>query len=209
MKISKHVHSCLLIEEAGKVFLIDPGNYTVSENALDLSSIPQLDYLLITHEHQDHTDLSLIKEIFAKFPEVKIFSNSSVAVILEKEGIKVGTSGNELVTLETVPHEKIFMSNTLAKNVMFTIAGKFSHPGDSHHFETSSAILALPVQAPWGSTTAAVELAVKLKPKVIIPIHDWHWNEKARKSIYQRLEEYFRSLGIRFIGLETNEVVEV
>jgi len=213
MKISKHVHSCLLIEEAGMVFLFDPGNYTSDEKALDLEKITQLDYLLITHEHQDHMDLGLIKEILAKFPEVKIFSNSSVAEILGNPpaggGIEVQTKGDDLVTLEEVPHEKIFMSNTVAKNVMFIIAGKFSHPGDSHHFETSSEILALPVQAPWGSTTDAVELAVKLNPKIIIPIHDWHWNEKARKSMYQRLEEYFKPLGIGFIGLETGEVIEV
>lgn len=61
----------------------------------------------------------------------------------------------------------------------------------------------------WGSTTAAVELAERLKPKVIIPIHDWHWNEQAREWMYQRLEKYFESLGIKFLGLETGQQVEI
>lgn len=208
MKISKHIHSCLLVEEGGKRFLFDPGNYTAEENGLDVSTIPSLDYLLITHEHQDHMHLPLIKEIIAKFPDIKIFSNNSVVDILGKEGIVVSSSDDELVSLREVPHEKIF-SGPAPQNCMITVASKLAHPGDSHHFQTSAPILALPLQAPWGHTTAAVELAVSLKPEVIIPIHDWHWSNKARDLMYKRLEEYFANLGIKFFGLSTAEEIEI
>ena len=117
MKISKHVHSCLLVEEGGKRFLFDPGNYTTEENALDVKAIPSLDYLLITHEHPDHMYLPLIKDIVAKFPDVKIFSNKSVVEILAKEGISAGSTGDELVSLQQVPHEKIF-SGLAPQNVL-------------------------------------------------------------------------------------------
>ncbi|TSC66690.1 MAG: putative Zn-dependent hydrolase [Microgenomates group bacterium Gr01-1014_80] len=200
MKITKFVHSCLLLEEAGKKVLIDPGNY--SAEVLDLNSLSGLSYLLITHEHQDHMHAPIIKKIYAKFPGLKVISNQSVAGILEKEGIPVDTSGDDFVHVEEIPHEKIFMGPPPA-NTLFTVGGKLTHPGDSHHFESTTEILALPVQAPWGSTTDAVNLAVRLKPKVIIPIHDWHWNEAARENMYQRLEEYFENLRIKFIGLQT------
>ncbi len=208
MKISKHVHSCLLVEDLGKKFLLDPGNYTFEEKALNLDSLGDLDYLLITHEHPDHMYLPFVKELVSKFPEVKIISNSSVIEILAKEGIKASSEEDEFVKLEEVPHEKVF-SGEPPKNVMITVANKLADPGDSHHFQTSAPILALPIQAPWGSTTAAVELAKSLKPQTIIPIHDWHWNEKARQTMYKRLEEFFKTLNIRFIGLETGQEIEI
>lgn len=208
MKISKHIHSCLLVEDEGKKFLFDPGNYTSEENGLNIDTIDSLDYLLITHEHQDHMYIPLIKEIIAKFPEVEIITNTSAVDALKKEGIKAISSGDELVKLEEVPHERVFLGEP-PKNVMITINNRLTNPGDSHHFQVSSPILALPLQASWGHTTAAVELAKTLKPEIIIPIHDWHWNEKARHAMYKRLEEFFKPLDIRFIGLETNQVVEI
>jgi len=211
MRITKFVHSCLLIEESGRKILIDPGNY--SEGVLDINSIDSLDYLLITHEHQDHMSLPLIKQLLAKFPDVKVISNQSVAEILGKEGISVTRPrrsdaqdlrglDDKFIQMEEVPHEKIFMGPSPA-NTLFKVAGKLTHPGDSHHFTSTTQILALPVQASWGSTTDAVNLAVKLKPKVIIPIHDWHWSDEAGKVMYQRLTEYFEKVGIKFIGLQT------
>lgn len=206
MKITKFVHSCLLVEENNKKILIDPGDY--SAGALDLNYLSGLSYLLITHEHQDHMYLPLIKEILGKFPGLKIISNSSVVGILGAEGIQVSTEGDDFIQTEEVLHEKVF-GITPPMNVLFRINGKLTHPGDSHHFSKTTEILALPIQAPWGSTTDAVNLAEKLKPKVIIPIHDWHWNKEARKNMYKRLEEYFATLSIRFIGLETGVTIEV
>ena len=211
MKITKFVHSCLLIEESGKKVLIDPGNY--SAEVLDLSHLSNLSYLLITHEHQDHMYIPFIKQVVEKSPNIKVISNSSVAKILEGEGIKVIRPrrsdaqdprglGGDFVEMEEVSHEKIFMGPSPA-NTLFKVGRRLTHPGDSHHFESSTEILALPVQASWGSTTDAVNLAVRLKPKIIIPIHDWHWSDKARENMYKRLEEYFGKLGIKFIGLQT------
>lgn len=200
MKITKFIHSCLLIEESGKKVLIDPGNY--SQEVLDISKIGYLSYLLITHEHQDHMYLPLIKEILKKFPDVKVISNQSVAGILGAEGISVSTQGDGLIQIEEVPHEKVF-GNIPPQNTLFRIAGKLTHPGDSYSFTSTTEVLALPVTAPWGSTTDAALLAEKLKPKVIVPIHDWHWNEKARQNMYKRLEDYFGSFGIKFMGLQT------
>lgn len=153
-------------------------------------------------------DLSLIKEVIANFPSVKVMSNNSVAKILSQEGIIAITESDEMVKLESVPHEKVFGSNP-PENVMFTIAGKMAHPGDSHHFQTKASVLALPVQAPWGSLVEAVNLAESLKPQVILPIHDWHWNNKARIMFYKRLEDYFAKSGIRFISLQTGEPVSI
>ena len=208
MKISKHIHSCLLVEDAGKVILVDPGNYTAAEHALDIHSLTQLDEIAITHEHQDHLDIPTIKELIIKFPRVKIYSNVAVKDILSNEKIEVLTTNNENVQMTPVPHEKIWLG-TPVENIMITIFGRLTTPGDSHSFITTTDILALPITAPWGSTTDAVELAIKLKPKVIIPIHDWQWKDEVRKGMYQRLVDYFAQHKIDFKAVETGEVVEV
>lgn len=203
MKVSKHTHSCLLVEEKGIAVLIDPGNYTYEENALDVDAIKKLDFILITHEHPDHMHLPLIKKLMKKFPEAKIISNNSVAAILKKEGLKAATEGNDMIRMAPVKHEMTL--HGAPENVMFTIAGKLTHPGDSLSFTNTAEILALPIQAPWGSMVAAVEKAAKMRPKFVIPVHDWHWNEKARKRLYDMAANYLKQRGIKFKAMEKAE----
>lgn len=213
MKISKHLHSCLFIEDQNKTVIIDPGVFTYQDKALDINSITSLDYILITHEHPDHMYVPFIKELVEKFPEVKVISNPSIEKILGEEKIPVHTDLSVIpadagIQFEEFPHEKLWDKEP-PQNVVFTVFNKLTHPGDSHHFETTSEILALPVTAPWGSTTEAVELALRLKPKVIIPIHDWMWKDQIRQAMYQRLQEFFKEKGIDFKPLETAAVIEV
>ena len=134
-------------------------------------------------------------------------SNNSATSLLGKEDIKVSTESDSMVKIEVVPHEKVFGSIP-PENVMMNIVEKLVHPGDSHHFQTKAPIVALPVQAPWGSLTQAVELAQILTPQVVLPIHDWHWNDKAREMFYKRLEDYFGKIGIKFVPLKTGEMVK-
>ncbi len=208
MTISKHIHSCLLVKENGLDVLIDPGNFTYEEKGLDLDNLGKLDYMLITHEHADHMHVPFIREILKKFPSVKIITNPSAAEILKKEGIDAGTDAVQGIALSETHHEKIF-GMTVPQNVQFSIFNKLTHPGDSLHFNLYTHVLALPLQAPWGSLTEAVEYALSLKPQVIIPIHDWHWNEKARESFYQRLEKFFGENDIDFKSLKTGEEVTI
>lgn len=207
MKITKYVHSCLLIEHDGKNVLIDPGEYSYDEHALNISGITKLDYLLITHEHADHMSMSFLKDVVAKFPTIQILSNASVKEILAKENIHT-VDVIEGIDMMQIPHGKVF-GIEVPLNVQFDIFGLISNPGDSHQFTMSKEVLCLPVQAPWGSLTRAVEKALEVKPKVIIPIHDWHWNEKAREGFYTRLKGYFAQQGIDFKALKTGEEVTI
>jgi L-ascorbate metabolism protein UlaG (beta-lactamase superfamily) len=206
--VTKYLHSCLLVKDSGTVFLFDPGNYTYDSRALDINSLEKLDYILITHKHQDHMHIPLIKQLFVRFPDVKIISNQSVVDILKSENMPALVSGDESVTIEEVLHEKIFWDK-VPPNYVFKINSKLTHPGDTHHLESTTEVLCLPVQAPWGSTTDAVELALRLKPRVVIPIHDWHWNDQARQGMYNRLQKFFNENSIVFIPMETGVEVEV
>ncbi len=153
-------------------------------------------------------NIPLIKEVLTKFPNATIISNESVSNILKTEGIGVQTKGNEYIELKLVPHEKTFEPKR-PQNILFHLFGKLSDPGDSHSFQETKEILALPIQAPWGSFFRAIELAVELKPKIIIPIHDWHWKDDVRKQFYERSKEYLKGFGIDFKPMETGEIIEI
>ena len=208
MKITKYLHSCLLLEENNTSILIDPGIFTYNENVLNLANITKLDYLLITHSHSDHFHMPFVKEIMIKFPNVQIITNPDVASLLGNEHIIAKTTGNEFINLAAVQHEKIFFGE-VPQNTLFTVFDELIHPGDSLSFQESATIFALPIQAPWGSTTWAVETAIKLKPQVIIPIHDYQWKDEVRIAMYDRLEEYFKEVGIEFKKPETGIPLEI
>lgn len=208
MKITKYLHSCLLLEKNDKTILIDPGVYTYDAKVFDVNKLENLDYLLITHEHADHFHLPFIKEILQKFPDVAIITNPSLVELLKKETINATSEENDEIKIEVLTHEKLWDKKP-PQNAVFKLFDTFVHPGDSLHFMTTGDILALPLQAPWGNTTQAVEKALAVNPKVIIPIHDWHWKDEVRTGMYKRLQGFFEGKGIEFKGLETGEYTEV
>jgi len=208
MTITKYAQSCLVIKEKDQTIIIDPGSFSEEFQEAILSSINKLGFILITHEHADHMSLPLIKAIQQKFPDVTIISNKTVANILEKDNIVVSTDIVPNIAFETVSHEKLWFGNP-TENSVFTIFSRLTHPGDSLHFTSSAEILALPLTAPWGSTVQAVEKALELKPKVIIPIHDALWKDEVRKSFYVRLKDFFSQQKIDFRGIENGETIEV
>jgi L-ascorbate metabolism protein UlaG (beta-lactamase superfamily) len=208
MEVTKYLHSCLLLENNNRVILIDPGNYTYESKVFPLGSLQKLDYILITHEHQDHMFLPFIKEIVHKFPNVEIVTNEAAQAVLENEGITATIQRPDFIHKEEIRHEKMF-SGEPPTNWLFEIDGYITHPGDSFSFNKTTSVLALPIQAPWGDTTQAVNLALKLKPSKVLPIHDWHWRDEARIAYYQRLTGFFREQGIEFISLETGVRVSI
>lgn len=209
MKITKFEHSCLLVETPGHVALFDPG--FMSEEALIVDNLSALDDIFITHEHGDHISIPLVKRLVSKFPAVRITATPAVVEQLQVEGIEAHAEAPEGVVFFDSPHEAIkpFFDAPPPQEIGIHYLDTLSHPGDSHSFHETKGILALPVQAPWGSTVRAVEVALELKPKHVLPIHDWHWRDEARQQMYERMEELFKEKGITFHKLETGQPVEI
>jgi L-ascorbate metabolism protein UlaG (beta-lactamase superfamily) len=207
MKVTKFVHACLLVETPDRVAIFDPGS--MSEEALKVDSLTRLDDIFITHSHGDHCSLPLIKQLVAKFPEVRITTTPEVVETLAKENITASDQPPEGVTFFNSPHESTKPLFPAPQEIGIHYLDKLSHPGDSHSFTETKAILALPVTAPWGSTIRAINLALELKPKFVLPIHDWHWNDAAREQTYARLENVLGEQGITFYKLKTGEPVEI
>jgi len=48
-----------------------------------------------------------------------------------------------------------------------------------------------------------------LKPKMIVPIHDWMWNDAWRSTMYDRMEVFFTEQSARFIKTVDGETFEL
>ncbi|MDB5170622.1 MAG: hypothetical protein JWO35_316 [Candidatus Saccharibacteria bacterium] len=210
MKITKFVHSCLLVEmpaPVNRTVLFDPG--VMSEQALDVTNLAYLDDIIITHAHSDHLSMTLLRILDSKFPNVQITAPSEVVDRLEAEGITATNQASEGITFFDSPHESVEPLFPHPEQIGVHYLDKLTHPGDSHSFTETKAILALPIAAPWGSTIKAFNLAAELKPRYVLPIHDWHWRDEAREQTYALFEARLAERGITFLKLQTGQPVVV
>lgn len=211
MKITRFVHSCLLVETPERVGIIDPGEYSWPSGMFNIDKLKRLDDVIITHEHYDHFHMPFVQALYEKFPDVRFTATPLVVEELEKVGIKnVGANGSAGIEVTQVTHESMApLAPPPNQNLVVHYLDRLTHPGDSHHFEKSKEILALPITAPWGTWRRAAELGLELKPKTIIPIHDWHLNDEARLGAHDRFEAFFKEHGITFIKIKDGEAVEL
>ena len=208
MRITKYIHSCLKVEmpaPVNRTVIFDPG--VMSESALDVDSLQHVDDIIITHIHGDHVSVPLLKKLLAKFPTVRITTTKETVNYLAGEGIKATSTPPQGVVFFDSPHENVEPLFPQPEQIGVHYLDKLTDPGDSHSFTETKAILALPITAPWGSSIKALNLALELKPKYVLPIHDWHWREEARQQTYDRFEEKLGEQGIIFIKLETGKPV--
>lgn len=205
MKITKLGHSCLLMQTSDRTALFDPGVYST----IDINTMPKLDDIVITHVHADHFNADVVEQLAALFSQARITTTPEVVEQLRAKNVTATAVASEGLELFLAPHEGHEPFLAPPQNVGVHYAGVLSHPGDSHSFATTKPVLALPVQAPWGSTQKAVDLALELKPRYVVPIHDWHWRDEARTGLYTTLEQIFAAHEITFIKAVNGEPFEV
>lgn len=60
-----------------------------------------------------------------------------------------------------------------------------------------------------GSTTEAVNLAKRLRPQYVIPIHDWHLDEGGKRWLNGTAQRALASEGITLLPLDDFETATV
>lgn len=208
IRITKFVHSCVIVESESRTVLFDPGVFSW-ESGIDFDALPSIDRLAITHEHQDHLYLPFVEEIIKKNPSIQIIANRTVLKLLEqyKLKVKMRESSNCLQPFKADHEETPWIPGV--ENNGFHFMDTFTHPGDSHSLAETKEILALPITAPWGSLTTALKLAIRLKPKIVIPIHDWHLNPDARAWYYRICQEYLNYEKIKFLCIKDGDPIDL
>lgn len=210
MRITKYLHSCILIEDHGRRLLIDPGTYAFIEGLVRLDDIPRLDGILITHPHKDHLDPAIVRELRER-DGAEVLGSRSIAELLAKEGViatpvegcDVSAAGFRLCATPA-PHEQTLVP-PVPENVAYLVNDRFLHPGDS----LSDALfvhrgveaIALPVVAPWSSEPRIAEFARALAPRHVIPIHDGYLKSFFQEAMYERYRAALEPSGITFNSL--------
>ena len=218
MKISKHIHSCLLFEDEGETLLFDPGLFTFLEGRVRPDRFAGVSTIVITHEHPDHLNVSALKEILAH-GRARVIANRGVAAVLRPEGIEVtlhekGTLQAGPFTLEALEtaHQPILAPGP--PHTSYRINGRVLNPGDS--FDTALLAwrgvetLILPVMAPFLTEVEAVSFARRMEPRQVLPVHDGYAKDFFVKGRYDAYEGALKSFGVRFHRLgEEGASVEV
>lgn len=201
MRITKFAHACLLVESSDpteRTALFDPG--TMSSELVRSAGLRTLDDIIITHEHADHFDAGLVAWLVSCFPQANILAPAPVVEKLAGQGIAASSEASDGLEIFESPHEQMMpIGDRPPAQIGVKYLGVLAHPGDSHSFTERADVLALPVDAPWGSTVNAATLATRLQPRYVIPIHDWMWRDEWRSQFYDVLGTHFEAQGITFI----------
>lgn len=211
MKVTKFVHSCLLVEAPEVTVLIDPGSFTWASRLLAVEKLPPIDAIAYTHEHADHYDGHGLMKLSKRFPRAAIITNSALADKINKLKLPnpVHAGSDDNLKVFEAPHEPLPLGLPDVMNVGLHVAGKLTHTGDSYQLEHTRDILALPVTAPFANFKEALDTIVRLKPKKILPLHDWEWHKAARESRYHWAKSLLEKHGIEFVELENGVPAEV
>lgn len=211
MTITKYIHSCLLLEKAGRQLLFDPGKFSFIEGLVDPSAFAGVSYIIITHDHPDHLDVNALKQIVA-LSQAEVWSTEEVVEKLKPEGIAVQLIqegncqlGPFALQAISVSHEPI-LGDELPTMFAFLIDGSVLNVADSFSDRLLAykgiELLMLPVTAPFLTELSVASFAEAMQPKQIIPLHDGYIKSFFVTQRYDNYEPYFKKLGIVFHRLE-------
>ena len=213
MKITKYAQSCLFIKVDGVKIITDVGSYSAT-----VPDVTGLSAVLITHEHQDHFDVSKLQEVLTRNPEVKVITHAGVGEKLTEAGIAwTAIEPGETVDVAGVSIESfgtehaVIYDTSPCRNTGFLIADKLYMPGDALHDvpDKQVDILALPTGGPWHKISTAIDYAKTINPRVAFPIHDAMYTEDYKKtSIPRWIGGQLEAVDITFTNLTEGESAE-
>src|SRR5919205_2577918 len=132
MELIKHGHACVVLSKGDRRLVIDPGAFT------DDAAYQGASAVLVTHEHFDHVVPDQLKAALEADPALEVWTNSSVAELLDGAGSRVHVVGaGDAVTAAGFEvhvhgelHAQIHPEIPRIANVGFLVEGLVFHPGD-------------------------------------------------------------------------------
>lgn len=210
MKITKYEHACLVVEDNGKVLVIDPGV---------LAKLPLLngvEAIFITHIHGDHLDLENIKSLVESNPGLKLIGSEEVLdkiknfsqdKILAETGNKLKIGEFEILVGGN-DHAVIYQKSPCL-NRSLIVNGKLYYPGDSFALPTSRVgLVAVPVSAPWLKTSEYMEFIKAIKAEKVFPTHNGLLSEFGEETIYNWMSVATEEAGTELLILKPGESLE-
>jgi L-ascorbate metabolism protein UlaG (beta-lactamase superfamily) len=209
MKITKLVHSCLLVEEDGKKILVDPGVYSWQDEKVKQTDFSDISTVIVTHNHPDHLNEDFARAVAQASPNATWYGTQETADTLEEWGIK-GLLSSKDKDIKFIQSEHADLSpwfDKQSEHTSYVIFGDMLVSGDCQTLTSAygARIIAGAINGgPWGAVVGFSKMIESMsdRPKVVVPLHDWHWNEGARNGIYARLPEVMGKFDVEFIPIE-------
>lgn len=138
MKIRHLIHSCLLVEIAGRRVLVDPGGFSGrAVRALPSDVLTGLDAIAITHQHPDHLDPVLFADLLAASPQAVVIAEPETAAQLAEQPAEQDAAGAENAAADPlVGHGRLLPLTTGAAHEFDPVGGneplRIAAVGGSH-----------------------------------------------------------------------------
>ncbi|HEX7352070.1 MBL fold metallo-hydrolase [Brachybacterium sp.] len=202
MKIRHLVHSCLLVEIAGRRLLIDPGGFSVEAvRGLGPEVLAGIDAVLLTHQHPDHLDRSLLEEVLGHAPGAEVIAEPETAALLAEPSDDAAPLPAEKVLTLSAGHEHELPALDGESPVRLRAVGgrhAIIHPdiprvgncgltitaGDGPRLGVTGDslepvqefhgidVLAFAVAAPWSKMLETIDFLRAVNPVLALPVHD-------------------------------------
>jgi L-ascorbate metabolism protein UlaG (beta-lactamase superfamily) len=209
VKLTKHAHSCVRIDEGDDSLVIDPGN--LGDNAAALAGAHQV---LVTHEHPDHIDVDALMAQAAADPDLRVWSPASVTALLATLGDRVTTvepnttlqvGGFEVRTFGG-QHALIHPQIPVVANVGYLVNEAVYHPGDSLVVPPVRVHTALaPIHAPWSKIGEIIDFVIGVRAAQVHQIHDGLLNQIGLTMAGGHLSRFASTYGGEFTLLKQGD----
>ncbi len=212
MRVTKHEHAALFIEDSGKALVIDPGSFT---NPLD--GLSKVVGIVLTHEHPDHWTPEHLDRILKNSAGVPIYGPEGVAKAAVGYDITVVKPG-DTVTLDPFTlrffggtHAVIHETVPVVDNVGVLVDEEFYYPGDSFVVPkgVNVQLLAAPIGAPWLKIGEAMDFVLAVKPRRAFGTHDMTLSVIGRNMHRARLQWATEQGGGEFLPLDPGESADI
>ena len=212
MRVTKHEHAALRIEDSGKLLLIDPGGLT-----LPLEDLGTAVAVVITHEHPDHWMPQQLDRILEATGGIPIYAPEGVAKAAAGYDITVVHPG-DTVTIEPFTlrffggtHAVIHETIPLVDNVGVLVNDELYYPGDSYAVPkgVDVKLLAAPLGGPWLKVGEAMDFVLAVKPRLAFGTHDMTLSVIGRDMHRARLKWATEQNGGEFLELDPGESADI
>ncbi|MEO6944012.1 MAG: MBL fold metallo-hydrolase [Lacisediminihabitans sp.] len=212
MRLTKLEHACLVLDEAGKTLIVDPGSFTTP-----LVGTNKVVAVVITHEHADHWTDDQLKRILDRNPDARIFGPAGVALAASDFDITTVADGDEIeVTPFTLrffgeKHAVIHSSIPVVDNVGVLINEVLYYAGDSFTIPDGVTVdtLAAPAGAPWLKISEVMDYVMAVKPRKSFPTHEMVLSVAGKSMSNARIKAATENGGGEFFALEPGGTLDL
>ena len=189
--------------------MVDPGIYSWQSGLVTPELLNDIDAVVVTHIHPDHLSADFARAIHEASSSASWYGPQQVVNQLASWGIDglVASSDRDIRFIESVHADLSPLFNEQPEHTSFVLFNDLLIGGDCHTLADShgARIFGAAINGgPWGAVIGFARMIESMsnRPQIVIPLHDWHFHDEARRGIYVQLPDVMSQFGVEFVPLE-------